>query len=52
MQQKDEVRALQLQELRSRMDKGLAEAESGEGTDGDEYMRQMIDELDTGRAQR
>lgn len=52
MAQEDEVRAIQLEELRSRMDQGLAEAERGEGSDGDEFMRQMIDELDTRGATR
>ncbi len=40
MAQEDEVRVIQLQKLRGRMDKGLAEAERGEGADGDEFMRQ------------
>ena len=47
MEQDDEVRAIQLLELQCRLDKGLAEAKRGEGADGDEFMRQMIEELDT-----
>lgn len=46
MEQRDEVRSIQLQELRTRMDRALAESGRGEGTDGDEFMQGMIDELD------
>ncbi len=46
MEQKDEVRAVQLQQLRSRIDKGLAEAGRGEGVDGDTFIQGLIDDLD------
>ncbi len=46
MEQRDEVRSIQLEELRSRMDRALGEAARGEGVDGDEFMQGMIDELD------
>lgn len=52
MEQKDEARAIQLQELRKRMDKGLAQAERGEGADGEVFMQQMIDDLATREAKR
>lgn len=52
MEQKDEVRSIQLQELRSRLDKGLAQAGRSEGVDGDEFMHQIIEDLDTGEAKR
>jgi hypothetical protein len=47
MEQKDEVRSIQLQELRKRMDKGLTQAEHGEGADGEAFMRDVIEDLDT-----
>jgi antitoxin ParD1/3/4 len=47
MEQRDEVRTVQLQQLRSRIDKGLAEAGRGEAVDGDKFMQALIDDLDT-----
>jgi antitoxin ParD1/3/4 len=47
MEQKDELRSIQLQELRSRVDKGLVQAERGEGADGETFMRALIEDLDT-----
>ena len=52
MEQKDEVRAVQLQQLRSRIDKGLAEAGCGEGVDGDTFIQGLIDDLDGHDAKR
>lgn len=52
MEQKDELRAIQLQELRARIDKGLAEADRGEGADGDQFMQGLIDELDSRESKR
>ena len=46
MEQKDETRAIQLQELRRRIDKGLAEAEQGASVDGDVFMQGLMDDLD------
>jgi len=46
MEQKDELRMIQLQELRKRMDKGLAQAERGEGVDGEAFMQGLVDDLD------
>lgn len=46
MEQRDELRWIQLQELRKRMDRALGESARGEGTDGEEFMRGMIDDLD------
>ncbi len=48
MEQRDEVRSIQLQELRNRMDRALAESARGEGKDGEEFMQEMLDELDAG----
>jgi len=52
MEQKDEVRAIQLQELRRRIDKGLTEADSGAGVRGDAFMQGLIDDLDQREAVR
>lgn len=52
LEQKDELRAIQLQELRGRIDKGLAEGERGEGADGEVFMRELIDDLDVREAKR
>ena len=52
MEQKDEVRSIQLQELRKRMDKGLAQAERGEGVDGEVFMQGLIDDLDACESKR
>jgi hypothetical protein len=46
MEQKEEVRSIQLQELRGRVDKGFAQAERGEGADGETFMQALIDDLD------
>jgi antitoxin ParD1/3/4 len=50
MEQKDEVRTIQLQELRNRIDKGLGQSERAEGTDGEVFMQEMIQDLDTREA--
>ena len=47
MEQKDEVRQIQLQELRNRMDRGLSEADRGLGTDGTAFMEGLIKDLDS-----
>lgn len=52
MEQRDEVRTVQLQQLRSRIDKGLAEAGRGDGVDGETFMQGLIDDLDTCDAKR
>ncbi len=46
MEQKDELRAMPLHELRSRIDEGLAQAERGEGVDVELFMQGLIDDLD------
>jgi len=46
MEHKDEVRSIQLKELRNRMDRALGESDRGEGTDGDQFMQEMLDDLD------
>jgi hypothetical protein len=52
MEQRDEVRSIQLQELRNRMDRALAESARGEGTDGEEFIQGMLDELDAGHQRK
>ena len=46
MEQKDEIRALQLRELRNRMDRALGESDREEGADGEQFMQEIIDDLD------
>ena len=46
MEQHDELRSVQLQQLRSRIDKGLAEAGCGDGVDGETFMESLIENLD------
>lgn len=48
MEQRDELRAIQIQGLRSRMDRALAESTRGEGADGEEFMQGLIEDLETG----
>ena len=52
MEQKDELRTIQLLELRKRMDKGLAQAERGEGVDGEVFMQGLLEDLDTRESKR
>ena len=52
MEQKDEIRTIQLQGLRERMDKGLAEAERVEGVDGEVHMQGLIDDLGSRQSKR
>ena len=52
MEQKDELRTIQLQELRKRMDKGLAQAERGEGVDGEIFMQGLLEDLDARESKR
>jgi antitoxin ParD1/3/4 len=46
MEQRDELRAIQILELRNRMDRALVESARGEGTDGEEFLQGMLAELD------
>lgn len=46
MEHKDQLRAAQLQELRNRMDKALGQADRGEVADGEQFMQEMISDLD------
>jgi len=52
MEQKDELRAIQLKALRSRIDKGLGEAARGEASDGDTFMQELIDDFDSIESKR
>lgn len=47
MEHKDEIRAAQMQKLRSRIDQALDEADRGEGADGEQFMQNLIEDLDT-----
>ena len=46
LEDKDAVRSVPLQELRGRMDAALAEGDRGEGTDGEAFMQELLDDLD------
>lgn len=46
MEHKDELRAVQMQELRSRMDRALGPADRGEVADGEQFIEEMIADLD------
>jgi hypothetical protein len=50
MEKKEESPTIRLQELRNRIDQGLAEAHQGEGGDGDTFMQDVIDDLDSREA--
>ena len=52
MVQQDEARVTELQELRSRIDKGLAQAERGESADGEAFMQGLIEDLDSRESKR
>ena len=52
MEHKDEVRTIQIQELRRQMDRALGESDCGEGTDGDQFMQEMLDDLDAGHRRK
>lgn len=52
MEQKDELRAIQLQQLRSHIDAGLAQAERGEGVDGEAFMKGLLEDLDSRGSKR
>jgi antitoxin ParD1/3/4 len=52
MEQKDDVRTLQLQELRKRSDKGLSEIDRGQGVDGELFMQGLIEDLDKRETER
>jgi antitoxin ParD1/3/4 len=47
MEQRDELRAMQLKELRARMERGSSESARGGGTDGEQFMQAMLDDLDS-----
>jgi hypothetical protein len=52
MEQRDELRTIQLQELRQRIDKGLSELDRGQGADGETFMEGLLEDLDTREAKR
>jgi antitoxin ParD1/3/4 len=52
LEQHDALRTVHLRELRSRMDQGLASLSRGEGVDGEKYMTQMLNDLDSREPKR
>lgn len=52
MEQQDELRSLQIQQLRSRIGKGLKEAASGDGVDGEAFVQGLINNLGARKVKR
>ena len=52
IEQKDELRAIRLNEFRSRIDEGLAQSERGEGVDGEVLMQGLIDDIEARESRR
>ena len=52
LEQHDSLRAIHLQELRSRIDEGLASLDRSEGADGEKFMQGMLRGLDSRKAKR
>jgi antitoxin ParD1/3/4 len=52
MEQRDELRAVKLQELRKRMDSGIAQAEQGQSVDGEAFLQSLIGTLNKGKIKR
>ena len=45
-------RPVAIRELRSRIDDGMASLDRGEGVDGEKFMQEMLDEIDSQEAHR
>ncbi len=52
MEQKDELRTIQLQHLRSRIDQGIGEAVRGEVADGEVFVQGLRGDLDARESKR
>lgn len=52
MEQRDELHAIQIEELRTRMDRALEESSRGEGIDGEEFIQGMIADLEAGNRRK
>jgi antitoxin ParD1/3/4 len=52
MGQKDELRTIQLQELRRRIDHGISELDRGQAADGEKFMKGLLEDLDAREAKR
>ena len=52
MEHKDELRSIQIRELRNRIDKGLSEAGRGETVDGETFMQGLLNSLDARETKR
>ena len=52
VEQRDSIGDIQIKELRSRIDEGLASLDRSEGVDGETLMQEMLDTLDSQEAQR
>jgi antitoxin ParD1/3/4 len=52
MEQRDELLDLRKEEIRRKIDEGLESLRRGEGRDGEEFMREMLEDLDLHEAKR
>jgi hypothetical protein len=52
MEPQDDFSTIRLQEVRSRIDKGLEEACNGEVADGEAFLQALISDLDSREANR
>jgi antitoxin ParD1/3/4 len=52
LEKRDNLRAMKIEELRDRIDHSLASLDRGEGIDGEPFMQELLDELDSQEAQR
>jgi antitoxin ParD1/3/4 len=52
LEENEKLRVTELRELQSQIDKGLDQAERGEGVDGELFMQGLIDDLDLRESNR
>ena len=52
LEERDELRGVQLREVRERIDRGLAEVHRGEGVDGETFVKGLMEELDNRESNR
>ena len=50
LEQHDSLRAIHLRELRSRIDEGLTSLDRGKGAEGEKFMQEMLNDLDSRKA--
>jgi hypothetical protein len=52
MEPRDELRAIQMQEFRSRRDRALAEPAQSEGAGGEQFLQGFIENLERGNRRK